>query len=53
MGAVHELLQAGGWLFAFIFVSIVLVVTVIAADALHERLNEMKVKIKLVHTGRH
>ncbi|HET7442722.1 MAG TPA: hypothetical protein VFJ47_15575 [Terriglobales bacterium] len=49
----NEVMRADGWLLVFVFVPVTLVVMVLVADALHERYNQFKNRLAVLHTGRH
>jgi hypothetical protein len=50
---VNEVVRTDGWFLVFVFVPVTLVVLVLVADALHERCNQSKSRIALMHTVRH
>lgn len=50
---VNEVMQTDGWLLVFVFVPVTLVAMVLVADALHERYNQLKSRLAVMHIGRH
>lgn len=50
---VNEVVQTDGWFLVFVFVPVTLVVMVLVADALHERYNQLKSRLAVMHIGRH
>ena len=49
----NEVVRTDGWLLVFVFVPVTLVVMVLVADALHERYNQLKSRLAVMHMGRH
>lgn len=50
---VNEVVQTDGWFLVFVFAPVTLVVMVLVADALHERYNQLKSRLAVMHIGRH
>jgi hypothetical protein len=50
---VNEVLRTDGWFLVFVFVPVALVGMVLVADAAHERYNQLKSRLAVMHTGRH
>ena len=49
----NETVRTDGWLLAFVFVPVTFVVMVLVADTLHERYNQLKSRLAVMHIGRH
>jgi len=50
---VNEAMRRDGWFLVFVFVPVALVGMVLVADAAHERYNQLKSRLAVMHTGRH
>jgi hypothetical protein len=50
---VNEVMQTDGWFLVFVFVPVALVAMVLVADAAHERYNQLRSRLAVMHTGRH